>query len=712
MAAESRTWWLSLRGWIRRSRRSHPVLGQHGRMAILEAQHQVLKLVAAGQPLQHSLSRLCQLIEQLDAPALCSVVMLQDGKYLRTLAAPSLPEAYSQAIDGLQIGPKTGSCGTAMWRRSAVVVTDIERDPLWADYLEIVGKYGLRACWSTPILGAAGEVLGSFALYYRSPREPSIRSHEIMEVATELAAVALQRALLDEQVLRSRSRYELAQRLAKLALWQVDRKTGQIYWSPEFRSMLDIPADAPPSRELGYSRVAATDRQRLTAVHDEAERSGRSYEIQYQVRWRDGSIRRVSERGGAILAPDGSLQTLAAALQDETERHDATVKLAALAYAIQQVNSQHSLPHMLTFIATSARELSDAKFACVSLGWGDTAIAECAADMPAAERQPLALQLQARLQATAQQPQRYARGCDDDPLLRRGCWSLPLRGHDGAVLGFLAVLDKAVGDFTEFDERLLRQLGDVAAIGIENVRLYADLEARVAERTVELERSNRELEAFSYSVSHDLRAPLRAISGFAGLLKLEHEAQLDRPARELLQRIGAATDRMARLIDALLQLGKLRRAPLSRVLVDMSALATQCAAQVAEQYPHRQVQLDIAPGLTASADARLMEIVLTNLLDNAWKFTRNQPQARVTVSAEWRDSEQVFCVADNGAGFAPEYAEQLFAVFQRLHTEAEFPGTGVGLATVQRIVERHGGRVFASGTPGSGAKLFFTLPGR
>jgi hypothetical protein len=259
---------------------------------------------------------------------------------------------------------------------------------------------------------------------------------------------------------------------------------------------------------------------------------------------------------------------------------------------------------------------------------------------------------------------------------------------------------------------MLRQLGDVAAIGIENVRLYTELEARVIERTVELERSNRELEAFSYSVSHDLRAPLRAIAGFAGLLKLEHEAQLDQPARELLQRIGAATDRMARLIDALLQLGKLRRAPLSRVVVDMSALATQCAAQVAEQYPHRQMQLDIAPGLTASADARLMEIVLTNLLDNAWKFTRDQPQARVTVSAERSDSERVFCVADNGAGFAAEDAKQLFGVFQRLHTEAEFPGTGVGLATVQRIVERHGGRVFASGTPGGGAKLFFTLPGR
>lgn len=695
--------------------------GQHrsgsrrrSRVAFLEAQHAVLKLIAAGCPLQQSLDLLCQLIEQLDTPALCSVVLLQDDKYLRTLSAPSLPDAYSQAIDGAEIGPQTGSCGTAMWRKSTVVVSDIEHDHLWADYRELAMQYGLRACWSRPIIGAAGQVLGSFALYYHAPRTPALKSYDIMEVATELAAVAIERARQDEQLSISRSRYELAQRVAKLALWQFDFKTGQIFWSPEFRSMLDIPADELPSRELGYSRVVESDRRRLAAVHDEAERNGRSYEIQYRVCWRDGSVHHLSERGGATRAADGSLQALAAALQDETQRHDATVKLAALAYATQQVNAQHSLPRLLNFIAASARELSDAQIACVSVGQGDASYMECAANLSGPARQTIAAQVQQYLRATAvqAQPQRYVRGQYDSPVLNSGWWSVPFYARDGTVLGFLAVLDKEAGDFTEFDEHLLRQLVDVAAIGIENVRLYADLEARVAARTVELERSNRELEAFSYSVSHDLRGPLRTIVGFTGLLTAEHAAQLSEPGREYLQRIGAATDRMAGLIDALLELGKVRSAPLLRVSVDLSALAAQCAAQVAEQYPDRHVQIEIAPGLTAAADPRLMEIVLTNLLDNAWKFTRDQAQARVMVGSELQDGERVFFVLDNGAGFDPQHARQLFGVFQRLHSDAEFPGTGIGLATVQRIIERHGGRVFASGTLRGGAKLSFTLPGR
>lgn len=714
MVAERGGWWLTLLERLGFAAPPHAELNRRGRIEFLEAQHAVLKLIAAGRPLAQSLQHLCHLIEHLDPPALCSVVLLQDEKYLRALAAPSLPDAYSSAIDGLPIGPKAGSCGTAMWRRSTVVVSDIDRDPLWVDYVHLTKVHGLRACWSKPILGAAGQVLGSFALYYRAPRAPSIRSHEIMDVATELAAVAIERALLDEQLSISRARYELAQRVAKLALWQFDFKTGQTYWSPEFRSMLDMPQDAQPSRELGYSRVTDSDRQRLIATHDEAQRSGRGYEIQYQIRWLDGSVRYLSERGGVTRAADGSVRSLAAALQDETLRHDATVKLAALAYATQKLNAQYSLQQLLTFIANSARELADVRIAYVSVGWNDATAAECAANLPDAERKLLAARLQQHLQATADQPQpqRYASGQSDNPLLSRGGWSMPLYGRDGAVLGFLAVLDKVDGDFTEFDERLLRQLGDVAAIGIENVRLYADLEARVSERTIELERSNRELEAFSYTVSHDLRSPLRAIAGFAGLLTLEHTAQLDTSAREYLQRIGAATERMTDLIDALLGLGKVRKAPLSRVSVNLSSLAAKCAAQVAEQFPNRQVQLEITPGLTAAADARLMEIVLTNLFDNAWKFTRDQPQARVTAGAEFQHGEQVFFVADNGAGFDPRHAEQLFGVFQRLHTDEEFPGTGIGLATVQRIIERHGGRVFASGVPGGGAKIFFTLPSR
>ena len=332
--------------------------------------------------------------------------------------------------------------------------------------------------------------------------------------------------------------------------------------------------------------------------------------------------------------------------------------------------------------------------------------------LSASEQPAFWLRAGALVQNAADQPQplRYLRGQHPDALFSRGWWSMPLRARDGAEIGFVAVLDSGAGDFNSQDDRLLRQLVDIAAISIENVLLYADLEARVSERTRALERSNRELEAFSYTVSHDLRGPLRAISGFATLLEQEHSAQLDTQALDYLQRIKVSTRHMADLINGLLELGRVSRAEMTRVPVDLSALAARCAERITEQYPGRQVQLSITPGMQAAADPRLLELVLTNLLDNAWKFTRDQQPARVEVGSRLHEDEQLFYVADNGAGFDPQYAGQLFGVFQRLHTSTEFPGTGIGLATVERIIERHGGRVFAEGMPGAGASVFFTLP--
>jgi signal transduction histidine kinase/PAS domain-containing protein len=693
---------------------TRPQQKRHGRIALLEAQHAVLKQIAAGSPLKQSLDRICSFVEALDEPTLCSVVLLQQDRYLRTLSAPSLSPAYSAAIDGAEVGPQVGSCGTAMWRGETVIVTDIETDPLWANYRHIARLHGLRACWSRPIVGAAGKVLGSFALYFKQPRRPSARSFEIMEVAAELAAVAIERATLDEQLSISLIRYQLAQRVTNLALLQRDFKTGQNYWSPEFRTMFDIPPEARPALRLAYSRVHRQDRQLLMLTHTRATQNGLPYEIRYRVCRTDGSIRHICERGAASYADDGSPKAMVAALQDETAHYDATMKLAALAHMAQKVNSHHALLPLMEFIVASACHLSTAQLACLSVKQGSAPINVCSgtAAPPASEQPAFWLRAGALVHQGADQPQplRYLRGQHPDALISRGWWSMPLHARDGAEIGFVAVLDSGAGDFNAQDDRLLRQLVDIAAISIENVLLYADLEARVSERTRELERSNRELEAFSYTVSHDLRGPLRAISGFATLLEQEHSAQLDTQALDYLQRIKVSTRHMADLINGLLELGRVSRAEMTRVPVDLSALAARCAERITEQYPGRQVQLSITPGLQAAADPRLLELVFSNLLDNAWKFTRDQQPARVEVGSRLHEDEQLFYVADNGAGFDPQYAGQLFGVFQRLHTSTEFPGTGIGLATVERIIERHGGRVFAEGMPGAGASVFFTLP--
>jgi signal transduction histidine kinase len=247
----------------------------------------------------------------------------------------------------------------------------------------------------------------------------------------------------------------------------------------------------------------------------------------------------------------------------------------------------------------------------------------------------------------------------------------------------------------------------------------SSLERRVADRTRELEAqshqlraANKELEAFSYSVSHDLRAPLRAIDGFSKLLVSKYPGQvLDAQGTHYLERIRAGTLRMAELIDDLLHLARITRADLVRRDVDLSRLARGVLAELERRDPERKPQLQVAEGLEVHADPHLVKVVLENLLGNAWKFTGKTAAARIEVGALANGARRVLFVRDNGAGFDMTYAEKLFGVFQRLHTDAQFEGTGIGLATVQRILLRHGGRIWAEAEVGRGATFYFSFEG-
>ncbi len=274
-------------------------------------------------------------------------------------------------------------------------------------------------------------------------------------------------------------------------------------------------------------------------------------------------------------------------------------------------------------------------------------------------------------------------------------WILPIMGGDGTVKEVFGVS---------------RDITDMKRAESELATLNDELEERVETRTAELNAVNEELEAFAYAVSHDLRAPLRAIDGFSQLLMDDHAEQLSDSARADLQRVRAAAQKMGQLIDALLVLSRLTRRELDLGRVDLSRLAVEILAGLIEQDPGRVVEVGIEPDCRVTGDARLLQVVLANLLGNAWKFTRPCADARIDFGEAALDGERVFYVRDNGVGFDPAYTGKLFQPFQRLHAGEEFPGTGIGLATVRRIMARLGGRTWAEGEPERGATFYFTLP--
>jgi PAS domain S-box-containing protein len=241
-------------------------------------------------------------------------------------------------------------------------------------------------------------------------------------------------------------------------------------------------------------------------------------------------------------------------------------------------------------------------------------------------------------------------------------------------------------------------------------RLNAELERRIVERTAQLEFSNRELEAFAYTVAHDLRAPLRSITSFSEAIGEDCPGQLDSQGQDYLKRIISGAQRMAGLIDGILALSRVNSTSLSLRECDVSALARAAIEQLQLQQPGRRVRLTLQEGLVERGDPQLLRAVIENLLGNAWKFTRERAEAEIEFSAAPNEQGvRVYRVRDNGAGFDMTFHEKLFGVFQRLHTQQEFEGTGVGLATVQRIIRRHGGRIWGEGRPGQGASFFFTL---
>ncbi|MHB1198786.1 MAG: PAS domain-containing sensor histidine kinase [Polaromonas sp.] len=719
------------------------------------AQEQVLALIAGGTALPQSLEAIVRLVEKSSPGSLCSILLLQ-GQVLRHGAAPSLPDSYNQAIDGLQIGDGAGACGTVAFRKQPVVVEDAERDPLMRDYRELLRMHDLRACWSTPVLASNGEVLATFAIYRRTPGKPQARDAELIATATRLARIALERAHAEAALVDSEARFrELAENIDDV-FFNVDAATGRmLYISPGYEKIGGRSCKSLYANPRSYLDAVVTEDRSVLKRANQRNQAGEQSDVEYRIVASDGKMRWIRDRRYPVFNPAGKVERVVGSSRDITERKLADLALAGTNRALQMlgrtsmaINRSDDEAHLLAEVCRVAVEVGGYRMAWVGYAQDDEARSIQPVAHAGDESGYLAAieiswqgdhptgQGPAGRAIRSGQPEHSGdiTGSANfhwrEAALQRGYRSaicLPLR--DGpSSFGVLCLYAGEAQQFAADEVRLLQELADNLAFGIaslrarlarnqareEIVQLNASLEERVQQRTAQLAFANKQMESFSYSVSHDLRSPLNAIDGFSSLLektvgKMEGGPLTERGAH-YLARIRAGVSQMGELIDALLTLAQVSRASLLWEPVDLSALAEALLSSYREHEPARVTRWQVEAGLLAQGDPRLLKQVLDNLLGNAWKFSAGQSCTEITFSHEQgNDGDTVYFVRDNGAGFDMAYADKLFGTFQRLHTQDEFAGTGIGLATVQRIIVRHGGKIWGESAPGQGATFYFTL---
>jgi PAS domain S-box-containing protein len=508
-------------------------------------------------------------------------------------------------------------------------------------------------------------------------------------------SVAVQQALLESDRIRS-----IAERVALVGSWSWDLATKRATWSDGMFAIFDVDpadfdADVMPMLE---ARVHPDDRAPLFRSIESVAASGASVPVEFRVLHRDGSEHTLHAEATTERSPAGEPVAITGYYQDVTRQRQAGT-------ALREMEAIRDLSEELAHLGSTRLEFpslravwSPGMYALMDVdpgGFDGDSAAIVEARVHPDDREMLKKTLAATME-TGETPH-----YDFRVVWRDGSVHVIHRHGDVEVDGD----GKPVAQIACY-----REVTEERAIEAQILGLNDELEERVVSRTAALEATNKELESFAYSVSHDLRAPLRTIDGFSQMVVEDAGANLAEADVEHLQRVRVAAQRMASLIDDLLGLSRVSSRDMLRDQVDVSAMAEEVLAELREQQPGRQVVAVVAPGITADADSALLRVILYNLLANAWKFTGKHPTASIEVGVTGGDGKRAYFVRDDGAGFDQQYATHLFGAFQRMHRADEFEGDGIGLATVQRLVTRHGGRVWAEAEIEKGATFFFTLP--
>ncbi len=560
-----------------------------------------------------------------------------------------------------------------------------------------------------------------------------LRDHQDKRAQGEAALFATQTRLLT------------AQRIGHIGNWEYDVRDDKVWWSDQTYEIYGLDKMSEP---LSYEGILVKVHPEDRSAFESAQkilRGGGRLDLVHRIVMPDGQVRWVHGLGEASFDNDGQLRALSGTVQDISLQRETEVALIEETRMLELLNDAERGLASLMDLSSAVQAVTDAGTQIIGARFGAffynvtddkgeglmlyslSGAPRCAFDRFGHPRAtslfgPMFRGEPAMLSDDVMNHPSYGQlgphyGMPPGHLAVRSYLSVPVVSRSGEVLGGLFFGHPEPGKFTERSKRMIEGMAAQAAITIDNTRLYeavtklnTQLEDRVRVRTQQLQTVNDELEAFSYSVSHDLRSPLNTINGFGQLLLKSDGEQLSEKGKHYLARIRASSIKMGALIDGLLSLSKLSREALTRGDIDLTAMAYKLVEELSDPEPDRVVDIDIQAGLMINGDPHMVTVIMQNLIGNAWKYSSKTPHARIAIGSE-TTAEGLTCifVRDNGVGFDMAHAEKLFEVYQRLHQDTEFAGMGIGLANVKRVIERHGGRIWAHSAPGEGATFRFTL---
>lgn len=707
---------------------------------VLECQRRFFEQLATGAPLSDVLHILARTVESQIDGGLCLILLLDEqGRYLCNGAAPSLPAAYVRGIDGSAIGPNAGSCGTAAFRGEPVIVADIARDPLWVDYRAQALPHGLRACWSVPFCDSQGRVLGTLAVYYRAPRSPIATELEEVKQAAYLASVAVERTRAEMALRSIEQRHRLVSRATNDVIWDWDIVNQRLEWNECAKTLFGYTEADVGSYPLWWDEhLHPDDRDRASAgVLAVIESGGQFWSGEYRFRRADQSYADILDRGYIMRDQRGVPIRMIGAMQDITERKHVEQALRTSEETARSFQEQLKTLHALSSELSSAASFDDLCRMAVELGCSRLGFDRLGLwfidDDPRFKLGSFGIDEHGNLRdergirtriGTTSLPadvffDSFPMHFDDDAELYNDQGEVVGRGWNGMAalwdserpIGYISA-DNLLSRLpvSPYQMELLALYGSTLGYLVVRMRAALELEQRISERTLQLAAANKELEAFSYSVSHDLRAPLRHIDGFARLLAQREGDRLDDTSVRYLRVIGEAARKMGRLIDDLLAFSRMSRTEMQTQPVDLQQVVADVQHDLVPAMEGRMIDWQIGPLPVICGDPAMINVVFSNLLSNAVKYTAPRAHAQITIDATaGAGDEIVIAISDNGVGFDMAYAHKLFGVFQRLHRDEEFEGTGIGLATVRRIINRHGGQAWAIGALDGGATFYITM---